>query len=102
MSQRESKLSRDIMNALRAEGAFCWKNHGSEYSMAGLPDITGCYKGMFFAFETKLPEKRTNTSAIQRRVITKIGDAGGVAAVVCTVQEALSIIRSIGIHGNDA
>lgn len=95
MSQRESRLSRQIMEALRAEGAFCWKNHGSEYSMAGLPDITGCYKGMFFAFETKLPEKRANTSAIQRRVLVKISDAGGMGRVVCTPHEAVQAIHDL-------
>lgn len=89
MSQRESKLSRQIMDALRAEGAYCWKNHGSEFSVAGLPDIAGCYKGMFFAFETKLPEKRSNTSAMQDRQMVKIRKAQGVAQVVCTPAEAV-------------
>ena len=93
MSQRESRLSRMIMTSLRANGAFCNKNHGSEYSMAGLPDITGCYKGMYFGFETKLPEKRANTSMIQERVMQKIRDAGGVAQVVCTEQEAVKAMK---------
>lgn len=88
-TQRESKLSRVIMIALREEGAFCNKNHGSEYSMAGLPDISGCFHGMYFGFETKLPESRSNTSAMQERVMQKIRDAGGVAQVVCTADEAL-------------
>lgn len=89
MSQRESKLSRDIMKALREHGAYCWKNHGSEFSVAGLPDITGCYNGMFFAFETKVPEKRSNTSVKQDREIEKIQAARGLAAVVCTPEEAV-------------
>ncbi len=76
------------MGALRRKGAYCWKNHGSEYSIAGLPDITGVYKGMFFAFETKLPEKRSNTSPKQDREMEKIRLAGGMAKVVCTIQEA--------------
>ena len=94
MSQRESRLSRSIMTGLRANGAFCNKNHGTEYTMAGLPDITGCYKGMYFGFETKLPEKRSNTSMIQERVMQKIRDAGGVAQVVCTEQEAITAMKN--------
>jgi penicillin-binding protein-related factor A (putative recombinase) len=56
---------------------------------AGVPDIVGCYKGRFFAFETKLPEKRTNTSVMQERMMEKIRAAGGKAQVVCTIQEAV-------------
>ena len=89
MSQRESNLSRRIMDALRAEGAYCIKIHGSEYMQAGTPDIQGCYRGMFFAFETKLPEKRSNTSAMQDRQMDKIRKAEGVAQVVCTPAEAV-------------
>jgi Holliday junction resolvase len=99
MSQRESKLSRDLMNALRAEGAFCNKNHGSEYSMAGLPDISVCYLGLYLGFETKLPEKRSNTSVVQERVMQKIRDAGGHAQVVCTPKEAVEAMMN---HARDS
>lgn len=92
MAQRESRLSREIMTALRANGAFCFKVHGSEYMMAGLPDIIGVFKGHFFALETKLPEKRSNTSAIQDRVMQKIRDAGGISQVACTVPEAIGAV----------
>lgn len=90
MAQRESRLSRKVQQALRAEGAFCFKVWGSEYMMAGLPDVIGCYKGLFFGFETKLPEKRGNTSPIQERIMHKIRIAGGLSQVVCTVEEAVS------------
>ena len=39
MSQPEAKLSREIMKTLRLKGYFVFKVHGSEYMMAGLPDI---------------------------------------------------------------
>ena len=89
MAQRESRLSRDIMQQLRLQGAFCFKVWGSEHMMAGLPDIIGCYGGRFFAFETKTPDKRNNTSMVQNRIIQKIRDAGGLAQVVCTTTEAV-------------
>jgi len=56
--------------------------------MAGLPDLIGCYRGRFFAFETKMPDKRSNTSVVQERIMQKIRDAGGLSQVVCTEQEA--------------
>jgi Holliday junction resolvase len=89
MAQRESKLSRDIMAALRLQGAWCIKVHGSEFMQVGVPDIIGCYGGRFFAFETKTPDKRNNTSMVQNRIIQKIRDAGGLAQVVCTTTEAV-------------
>lgn len=89
MAQRESRLSRVIMTELRLKGAFCFKVWGSEHMMAGLPDIIGCYRGRFFAFETKTPDKRKNTSMVQERIMQKIRDAGGLAQVVCTTTEAV-------------
>lgn len=89
MSQRESRLSRLIMAALRGEGAWCIKIHGSEFMPVGTPDILGCYRGLFFAFETKLPEKRSNTSAMQIRTLEKLQAAGALAHVVCSPEEAV-------------
>lgn len=93
MTQRESKLSRDIMNALRREGAFAFKVWGSEHMMSGLPDIIGCYQGFFFGFETKNPESRNNTSTRQRYVMELIATSGGLATVVCTPSEAVQLLQ---------
>jgi len=94
MTQRESRLSNDIKKALRAEGAWCIKIHGSEFMEAGTPDLIGCYLGRFFAFETKLPEKRSNTSLVQERQMEKIRRAGGKTQVVCTIEEAVKAMKS--------
>lgn len=95
MSQRESRLSRDIQTELRKHGAWCIKIHGSEFMPAGVPDIIGCYKGRFFGFETKLPEKRSNTSVMQKRMMEKIQAAGGMAQVVCTIQESVNAMMTL-------
>lgn len=93
MGQRESKLSRKIMDALRLEGVFCFKVHGSEYMMAGLPDIVACVDGRFVGLETKLPGERDNTSKIQEHRHAEIRLAGGECFVVCSVAEALEKVR---------
>lgn len=59
-----------------------------------MPDITGCYMGRFFAFETKLPEKRSNTSVKQEHEMEKIRKAGGKAQVVCTPEEAVKALKT--------
>ena len=93
MSQAESRRSREIMNALRAEGWFCFKVHGSEYMMAGLPDIIVCAEGLFIGLETKMPDKRRNTSGRQEFVHEQIKLAGGVAQVATSVAEALAVVQ---------
>ena len=92
-TQREARISQKIQAELRGMGAFCFKVHGSQFMMAGLPDIVGVYRGLFFGFETKTPEKRKNTSASQDRVHGLIREAGGFCEVVCSPTEAVEKLR---------
>lgn len=96
--QRESRLSSKIIKELNKHpGIFCWKNHGSEFTLAGLPDIIGVGEGMFFGLEVKLPESRENVSPVQRHVHHQLRSAGGFVAVVCSVAEATdAMIRLLG------
>lgn len=99
MSQPESKLSRKIMDRLRLEGYFCFKVHGSEYMMAGLPDIIVCAQGLFIGLETKLPSTRGNVSPKQAYVHSLIQHAGGTAQVVCSPQEAVdAVTQALASH----
>lgn len=95
MSQAESRLSRKIMDAIRARGVFCFKVHGSEYMMAGLPDIIACVDGKFVGLETKLPSTRKDTSARQEYVHDLIRESNGIARVVCSPAEALAVIDEV-------
>lgn len=92
MTQRESRLSQNIMVRLRAEGAFCFKIHGGPAMMTGLPDIIGCYKGMFFGIETKID---TEVTLRQRYVHGRIRRAGGVVIVAHSVREALTALDGV-------
>lgn len=94
MAQRESRRSRKIMDRLRIEGWFCFKVHGTEMVMAGLPDIICCAEGLFLGLETKNPESRENTSARQDYVHSLIRDAGGVAQVVTSPDDAVRVVRA--------
>lgn len=95
MAQGEAKLSRKIMDALRLKGYFCFKVHGSEFMMAGLPDIMVCADGLFIGLETKLPSTRGNVSPRQAYVHSLIENAGGTAVVVCSPQEALDRVAEV-------
>lgn len=93
MAQPEARVSRKCITDLRLMGCFCFKVWGSEHMMAGLPDIIGVYRGMFFGLEVKMPEKRGNTSARQDYVHEQIRKAGGLAEVVCSSSEATKAVR---------
>jgi hypothetical protein len=96
MTQRESKLSAKIQKELRrAHGPelFVFKVWGNERMWAGLPDLVGCYRGMFFAFEVKLPEYRSNVSPIQQHVHELLRGAGAQVQVVCSVREAEAALQ---------
>lgn len=89
-TQPESKLSREIMEELRARGIFCFKVHGSAMMMAGLPDIIACPWGWFVGLEVKMPGKRDNTSVRQDYVRDLIRGSGGDYWVVTSVDEAVN------------
>jgi hypothetical protein len=94
-TQPEAKISKAIMDALRKRGIFCFKVHGSAEQMSGIPDILACVEGRFVGLETKMPAKRKNTSARQELVMAQINQSGGIAVVVCGVDEAIGITEEI-------
>lgn len=97
--QPESKLSTKIMKAWRNRGAFCYKVHGSEMQMAGVPDISGTFRGWSVWCETKMPGNAP--SAIQLHRIKQIRAAGGLVVVAYSVKEATELIDHLegGTHG---
>lgn len=90
MAQPEARLSRQIMTALRARGAFVFKVWGNEHMLSGLPDIIGCHRGQFIAVETKMPGGKT--SRIQDHVRGKLLRAGAHVIVAQSVAEALRVL----------
>lgn len=93
-TQPESRLQQKIQKAIKAEGHFVFKVHGSEYMMAGLPDLIICARGLFIGLEVKLPSTRDHTSARQDYVHGLINQSGGKALVVCSPDEAIRAINN--------
>lgn len=93
MSQPESRLQRQIHKAVSSRGAFAFKVHGSEYMMAGLPDLIVCYRGLFVGLEVKMPGGRL--SARQGYVHARLRTAGAEIAVVQSVAEALGVLTRL-------
>lgn len=96
MSQPEARLQRAIQDELKRVGAFVFKVHGSEYMMAGLPDIVGCYRGIFIGVEVKM--SGNEASKIQLRRLQEIERAGGVTCVAYSVPDAMQVIHAIDAY----
>lgn len=73
----EKKIENQIKKYLDSIGAWYIKIHGSAFTKVGIPDIIGCYKGLFFAIEVKDTGKKT--SLAQDVHIDNILKAGGIA-----------------------
>lgn len=95
MAQRESRRSREIIKALKAEGIWSFKVHGGAMMMSGLPDIVACVDGLFVGLETKLETKQTE---IQKFRQEEIQQAGGFYFIVHTKREALDAVAWVRAH----
>ncbi len=92
MKQPESKLQREIRQALEQEfGGFFFKTHGSVFQMVGLPDLIGVAAGCFIGVEVKMPRK--DPTPQQRMVLKLIKRAGGIACVARSSQTAILRVR---------
>ena len=61
-----------------------------------MPDIVGCYRGNFFAFECKAGKNKP--TALQDKNLSDIGVAGGIACVVNedNMMDIENILKGIG------
>ena len=83
----EKEIVAAILRHLRQRPrCFCWKTHGGMYGTAGIPDIIACVDGRFVGLEVKQPGGKL--TRLQEATLGRIRAAGGVAAMVTSVEEA--------------
>jgi len=88
----EKSIVTSILRYLKTvPGCFCWEEHGGMYGTAGIPDIIACVNGRFVALEVKTQSGKA--TKLQEATIKKILNAGGVAAVVRSVDEVRVILK---------
>lgn len=92
--QPESKLSTKIMKAWRKQGGWCYKVHGGEFQLAGVPDISGIYDGISVWCETKLPGN-WEPSLKQKVRINAIRRASGHVVVAYALTDATDMIQHV-------
>lgn len=88
----EARLRTRIVKALNAHSGWWTVTHADGFGERGIPDIIGCYQGVFFGLEVKLPGKEYTLTPIQSRTLKKIKDAAGKSAMVTSVDEAMDFV----------
>lgn len=90
----ESKVVKKILEQLRSRGGWWFKVWGSPMQIAGIPDIIGCYRGRFVAFEVKRAEGYEATK-LQLFIMKKIRAAGGIATLIWSTEQAFTELDRI-------
>ena len=76
----EKKVKTRLKKHLDEMGIYHFSPFQAGMGRAGIPDIIGCYRGMFVAFECKAGKGKT--TALQEREINAIRTAKGLAFVI--------------------
>jgi len=79
-----------VISYLRQNGAYVFKTVTT--GKAGVPDVIGCFKGVFLAFEIKAGSRLTE---LQKYNIKQISLAGGIATVITELNQVALIIDTI-------
>ena len=91
----EAVLVRKILQKLKAEyGMGVWyKIHTGPFQERGVPDIMGCLRGRFIAFEVKTPDNKDGVTNYQKLQLDRISSAEGKTAVVTSVKEVTDFLK---------
>jgi hypothetical protein len=92
MATPEAKVKKSIKEFLDSLGFDCWyfMTHMSGFGRKGIPDIIGCYRGLYFGIEVK--SEVGVCSPWQTNELRKIRQAGGIGIVAKSVQDVKDAI----------
>jgi len=80
MATPESKVKAKAVAQLKALGAYYFYPVTGGYASSGVPDIVGCYNGVFFGIECKAGNNKP--TALQQKNLDRIAENGGIALVI--------------------
>lgn len=76
----EAKVKKKVVDVLKKNSAYYFFPATGGYGRSGVPDIVGCYRGVFFAIECKAGTNKP--TALQEAEMGKIKQANGCVLVV--------------------
>ena len=90
--KEEAIVAAIVRRFKREPNLWFTKNHGTAFGRRGIPDLTGCYRGRMFGLEVKRPGRKHEVSKLQELELQRIANAGGLAAVVESVDDAMAVL----------
>ena len=92
----ETKVKRKVTDILKQYDAYYFFPASNGFGRAGIPDIIACYRGQFIAIECKAG--KNTTTALQRRELLAIQDAGGYALVIneSNIEQVTAVLDQLG------
>lgn len=95
-TQQEREFQKDVLSYLETEvGGYWLKICASSFQKQGEPDIIGCYRGKFYAFELK-KDKSSRASELQKYKLKKIKENGGVSMKVFSLNQLKELFENGG------
>tara|TARA_Y100001937_G_scaffold85948_1_gene116244 strand:+ start:114 stop:416 length:303 start_codon:yes stop_codon:yes gene_type:complete len=76
----EAKVKRKVVAQLKEMGAYYFYPVTGGYGQSGVPDVVGCYKGIFFGIECKAGSNKP--TPLQDKNLTDIRKQKGIAVVI--------------------
>lgn len=91
----EAKVKKKVVDVLKKNGAYYFFPATGGYGRSGVPDIVGCYRGVFFAIECKAGANKP--TALQEAEMRKIREANGITLVVNedNIEDVVILLRDI-------
>lgn len=91
----EAKVKKKVVDVLKKGGAYYFFPATGGYGRSGVPDIVGCYRGVFFAIECKAGTNKP--TALQEAEMRKIREANGLTLVVNedNIDDVVILLRDI-------
>lgn len=97
--KKETALQERIQNYIESKGGYAPnKSHGNMITRVGISDLRFTYKGLAVHFEVKLPEEKHNVSKAQGIHCRLAKKAGGVTAIVTSIDDTKYILELIDIY----
>lgn len=85
------------LDALIKQGLPIWyfKTHGSRFQTAGIPDIIGCFWGVFVGIELKANKPTAKLSRLQSAIAISISKAHGRFYIVWNIDTFNEAIKDV-------
>ena len=89
----EQQTQKKIIAYLESQGCYVVKVISA--SKSGVPDIIGCYEGVFFGIEVKTHPTRNNVSKLQEYNLDQIVKCGGHSLVAWDIEQVESFMKGL-------